>query len=64
MNHMSHMISSHGAMTLTYIKFQRFMATYDDETLDCIPPMLPPGIKEHVLVFQDESIFHTNEYHW
>jgi len=40
------------------------MATYDDETLDCIPPMLPPGIKEHVLVFQDESIFHTNEYHW
>ena len=38
------------------------MATYDEETLDCISPMLPPGKREHVLVFQDESIFHTNEY--
>ena len=41
---------------------QRFMATYKDETLDYIPLTLPPGEKEHVLVFQDESIFHTNEY--
>jgi hypothetical protein len=43
---------------------QRFMATYEDETLDHIPPTLLPGEKEHVLVFQDESIFHTNEYYW
>jgi hypothetical protein len=40
----------------------RLMATYDDQTLYCIPPMLLPGEREHVLVFQDKSIFHTNEY--
>ena len=38
------------------------MATYDDETLVRIPPTLLPGDKEHVVVYQDESIFHTNEY--
>jgi len=38
------------------------MAAYDDQTLDRIPPTLLPGEREHVLVFQDESIFHTNEY--
>lgn len=37
------------------------MATYDDGTLDRCPPVLRPGEKEHVLVMQDESIFHTNE---
>jgi len=39
------------------------MVTYDDKTLNCIPPTLQPGEKEHVLVMQDETIFHTNEYH-
>jgi hypothetical protein len=38
------------------------MATYADGTLDQIPPMLNPGEKEHVLIMQDESVFHTNEY--
>jgi hypothetical protein len=38
------------------------MASYADGTLDRIPPTLNPGEKEHVLVVQDESIFHTNEY--
>ena len=57
---MSHMISS--AITLINPDVNRFMATYDDKTLDRIPPTLLPGEKEHVLVFQDESIFHTNEY--
>ena len=38
------------------------MAIYDDQTLERIPPTLPQGEREHVLVFQDESIFHTNEY--
>jgi len=41
----------------------RLMATYGDETLDCIPLTLGPGEKEHVVVFQDKSIFHTNKYH-
>jgi hypothetical protein len=36
------------------------MASYADGTLDRIPPTLNPGEKEHVLVVQDESIFHTN----
>jgi len=40
------------------------MATYADGTLDHIPPMLNPSEKEHILVVQDESIFHTNEYCW
>ncbi len=38
------------------------MVTYDDKTLNCIPPTLQPGEKEHVLVMQDETIFHTNKY--
>jgi hypothetical protein len=38
------------------------MATYDDKTLERIPPVLQSGEKEHVLVVQDETVFHTNEY--
>jgi hypothetical protein len=38
------------------------MATYDNVLLDRIPPTLQPGEKEHILVVQDETIFHTNEY--
>ena len=38
------------------------MATYDDQTLQKIPPTLQPGEKEHVLIMQDETVFHTNEY--
>jgi hypothetical protein len=37
------------------------MATYNDEMLDHCPLVLCPGEKEHVLVMQDESIFHRNE---
>jgi hypothetical protein len=40
------------------------MATYDDVLLDRIPPTLHPGDKEHVLIMQDETVFHTNEYCW
>src|SRR5260221_12648784 len=60
MNGVSHMISSHDNADRPDL--QRYMATYDDGTLDRIPPTLLPGDKEHVLVFQDETIFHTNEY--
>jgi hypothetical protein len=38
------------------------MADYDDRMLDRIPPTLSSGEKEHVLIVQDETIFHTNEY--
>jgi hypothetical protein len=38
------------------------MVTYDDKTLECIPPVLQRGEKEHVLVVQNETVFHTNEY--
>lgn len=37
------------------------MSTYDDTTLDRIPPQLGPGEKEHVLLCQDECIFHSND---
>ncbi|KAG1815092.1 uncharacterized protein BJ212DRAFT_1447403 [Suillus subaureus] len=35
-----------------------FMSTYDNKTLTCVPPKLGPGKKEHVLITQDECIFH------
>jgi hypothetical protein len=38
------------------------MADYDDCMLDCILPTLLSGEKELVLVVQDETVFHTNEY--
>ncbi|KAG0707298.1 hypothetical protein DFH29DRAFT_995100 [Suillus ampliporus] len=41
--------------------YERFMSTYDDKTLTRIPPKLDPGKKEHVLITQDECIFHVNE---
>ena len=38
------------------------MASYDDESLERVPPTLLLGEKEHVLIVQDETVFHTNEY--
>ena len=38
------------------------MASYDDKTLERILPTLLPGEKEHILLVQDETVFHTNEY--
>jgi len=38
------------------------MSHYDDTTLERITPTLQQGEKEHVLIVQDETIFHTNEY--
>jgi hypothetical protein len=38
------------------------MVSYTNNTLERIPPTLSPGEKEHVLIMQDETIFHTNEY--
>ena len=38
------------------------MASYTDDTLERIPPTLLPGEKEHVLIMQDKTVFHTNEY--
>ncbi|KAG1735073.1 uncharacterized protein EDB91DRAFT_1083817 [Suillus paluster] len=43
-------------------KITRLMAKYDNQTLIPIPPSLTPDEQEHVLVTQDESIFHTNEH--
>jgi len=37
------------------------MASYTNDMLKRIPPMLAPGEKEHVLIMQDKTIFHTNE---
>ena len=37
------------------------MCTYDDEKLEPIPPNLQDGQKEHILIVQDESIFHAND---
>src|SRR5216683_442496 len=38
------------------------MASYTDDTLKHIPPKLLPGEKAHILIMQDETVFHTNEY--
>jgi hypothetical protein len=48
---------------LTCDKLERLMSKYDDIMLAHIPPMLQPHEKEHVLIIQDETIFHTNKYH-
>src|SRR5882762_2129277 len=39
----------------------RLMYTYDDETMEPIPPILGPGQKLHILLPQDETITHVNE---
>ena len=38
------------------------MASYDDATMQRIPPQLEDGEKERIAIAQDESVFHTNEY--
>jgi len=38
------------------------MASYDNESLERVLPILCPGEKEHILIVQDETMFHTNEY--
>src|SRR5260221_4506545 len=38
------------------------MASYDDTSLERVPPTLCPEDKEHILIVQDETVFHTNEY--
>jgi len=40
----------------------RFMYTYDDMTMEQIPPQLGPGEKLHIVVPQDECIAHVNEH--
>ncbi|KAH7925369.1 hypothetical protein BV22DRAFT_1011364 [Leucogyrophana mollusca] len=45
----------------TMKRYEPLMCTYDDKTLEPIPPVLQPGEKEHVPIPQDESIFHTND---
>jgi hypothetical protein len=40
----------------------RLIATYDNLTLEYVPPTLQPGEREHVLIMQDETVFHSNEY--
>jgi hypothetical protein len=39
----------------------RFMYTYDDVTMEPIPPQLAPGEKLHILLPQDECIVNVNE---
>ncbi len=38
------------------------MANYNEKSFKCIPLVLQRGEKEHVLVVQDETVFHTNKY--
>jgi hypothetical protein len=42
--------------------YNSLMVSYTDDMLDRIPPTLQPGEKEHILIVQDETVFHTNEY--
>ena len=42
--------------------YNSLMASYTDDMLDRIPPTLQPGEKEHILIVQDETVFHTNKY--
>jgi hypothetical protein len=38
------------------------MVSYTDDMLEHIPLMLLPEEKEHILIMQDETVFHTNKY--
>ena len=49
-------------LRLMFVFYSSLMASYDDMSLERVPPTLLPGEKEHVLVVQDETVFHTNEY--
>ncbi|KAL5485755.1 hypothetical protein ACEPAI_6796 [Sanghuangporus weigelae] len=61
-------VESHKTFLKKMKEFERFMCTYNDKTLEPIslnlPPNLPPGVKEHVLITQDESNFHVNDQDW
>jgi hypothetical protein len=48
-------------MLLSLINLSRLMYTYDNMTIEPIPPALGPGQKLHILVPQDECIAHVNE---
>src|SRR5207248_7660614 len=41
--------------------YEKYMTTFDDETLEPIPPILSPDKKEIVLVTHDECIFYSND---
>lgn len=40
------------------------MCSYNEETLEPLPFLPPKGKKEHILIMQDESIFHVNDQQW
>ncbi|KAJ2922656.1 hypothetical protein H1R20_g14444, partial [Candolleomyces eurysporus] len=42
-------------------RYEHLRTKYDDRTLEPIPPVLQPGERLHVPVFQDESIFRSND---
>lgn len=37
------------------------MCKYDDKTQEAVPPNLEANEREHILIYQDESIFHVND---
>ena len=39
--------------------YEKYMTTFDDETLEPIPPILGPDEKEIILVTHDECIFYS-----
>ncbi|KZT17922.1 hypothetical protein NEOLEDRAFT_1184810 [Neolentinus lepideus HHB14362 ss-1] len=56
------MVEAHKKFLEEMVHYEKFMATYDDKTLERIPPALGPGQKEHVAIDQDESIFHVGSF--
>lgn len=40
----------------------RLTTTYDGPNLEPTPPDLQDGEKEHIIIFQDESTVHANDY--
>ncbi|KAF7984096.1 hypothetical protein HWV62_16698 [Athelia sp. TMB] len=54
-------IAYHEKFLKEIASYERFMCTYDDQTMESIPPHLCHGERKHVLVAQDECIFHVNE---
>ncbi|KAI5116463.1 hypothetical protein M0805_006723 [Coniferiporia weirii] len=54
-------IESHTKFLRDIEQYEKLSRRYEEETLAPLPLNLGPGEREHILIVQDESIFHVND---
>jgi len=42
-------------------ELEKYMATYEGDNMEKVPPLLTPEEKEHILIVHDECIFYSND---